>query len=712
MSPIPPKPGTLTFLLLAALPAYAQEKATIHRDVYGVPHIYAATEPAGAYALALVQCEDYAKQVFENLRIASGRLAELQGEKGVESDRLVELWRIPELARQIWERSPASTQQILQAFADGLNHYRRAHPDEVPDALEATPLQIAAWLKFFLLRNSFGILNYDINNTLKTAAPPPFPTGQSSTFVLGGSRTASGKPILLIDPHWPSDGQSSWIEFHLHAGKLDVGGFAVPGMPFAGLGYTSRVAWGATAGGADSADAFELRVNPNSPRQYWFDGAWRDMTARQVEIPVKTATGVERRPVTLRESVHGPVVREEAGRTFAGAICGWKDVTPFEQWLRMNRAQSKAEFLDAAGLDQLTWINLTYATADGHLGYIQTGCAPIRPERPGPFVAVDGTRSAAMWTGVLPFAKLPQLHDPAAGWIQNCNTAANTVTSGLRMTESDFPPGTLFGHYEKDGKLWRGRGDRAAQVLARMTKATLADARDLAFDTYAPAVAIWRPALIAAYEKHAASTPDPQLDLKQAVDAFRHWDARVTRSSTAQTVFRFWREEYHRLRPDSLGDAQGYSYPKSDAEMADAMKALQAAVARMKKLYGSVLVPWGQVLRLRREGLDLALDGDAGAPFASEVMRATGPPVMTEDGRLVYIGGQVVTSVIELTSPIRVWTVVPFGQSRKPGTRHSTDQMRLFVESGMRPAWHDWASLRDRIESTRTVQYSPRAGLP
>ena len=70
-----------------------------------------------------------------------------------------------------------------------------------------------------------------------------------------------------------------------------------------------------------------------------------------------------------------------------------------------------------------------------------------------------------MWNGRLPFDKLPQVHDPSTGWIQNCNTAAPTVTSGLTMKGSDFPPGTIFGHYAGGRRVWRGRGDRASEVL-------------------------------------------------------------------------------------------------------------------------------------------------------------------------------------------------------------------------------------------------------
>lgn len=680
-------------------------EATVHRDVFGVPHIFADTEEAGAFALAQAMCEDYSDQVFENLRMGVGRSAEVLGESVLDRDRNVHLWRIPEIAQMMWDRSPPRTRRLLEAFADGLNAYRADHPEETRFSLEATPIQVLALSKYFVHSPSLRILEVDASTTLRLRPAPESPTGQSSTFVIGGSRTASGHPILMIDPHWPAEGTHSWYEFHLTAGRLDIGGFAMPGMPFALLGYTPGATWGGTAGGADSGDVFELEIHPNNPDHYLFDGEWRAMDTREARVWVKTADGIEQRRFTFRETVHGPVVEETDGRVFAGAVCGWKDTGFVEQFLEMNRAKNKQEFLNAVGEDQLTWVNLTYATADGDIGYVQTGCAPLRPERPGRELALDGTRSSAMWQGVVPFDQLPQVHNPAADWIQNCNTAANTVTEGLQLKASDFPPGVVYGHYS-EGPVWRGRGERATEVLTSMRGATLEEAKDLAFDTTTMDARYWAAPLVAAYDARRSTVEDPLFDLRAAADAVRNWDHRVVKESTGATVFHFWREEYHKLRPEAFGAAVKHkAFPQSPDEQTDAFKALQAAVERMRDLYGSVLVPWGRVLRLRRHGLDLPLDGSPGGVWGSEVLRSTGGSAMNEDGQIEFRGGQVVTTVVELTDPIRVWSIAPWGQSRKKGAVHATDQMRLYSAGEMRPTWHDWASLRDQIETSRTYAY-------
>ena len=101
---------------------------------------------------------------------------------------------------------------------------------------------------------------------------------------------------------------------------------------------------------------------------------------REAVIRVKTAAGeTEDRTIRIRESLHGPIILEQDGRVVAGAICGAHDTTRLEQWLEMNRAQSAEELRNALRMDQASLLNLTYATRDGHFGYIQAGMCPRRP---------------------------------------------------------------------------------------------------------------------------------------------------------------------------------------------------------------------------------------------------------------------------------------------------------------------------------------------
>lgn len=700
--------------LLAANPPCptppATQKAVIYRDVYGIPHIFADTEESAAFAIAQAQCADMGMQVFNNLRAGVGRQAEVLGEAAVESDRLMHLWRVPETAERIWQESPPRTKRYLQAFCDGLNAYRQAHADECGSALEATPTQVIALFRRSDVLPSHGIAQLCANLGLKQ--PPPATTfpNQSSTWVIGPSRTASGRPIVFIDPHWPSEGETSWWEFHVHAGRLQAGGFTMPGIPFVGLGYTDGVAWAATAGGADSADVFELKVNPQNPDQYWYDGQWHDMVVRETTITVATADQrTEQRQLRFRESLHGPIVAEQDGRVLAGAVCGVRDTLRVEQWMAMNFAHSSDELRAAFRLDQANWLNVTYGTRDGHFGYIQTGMCPLRGSGPYNMVGVDdGTQSKTYWQGRVPFDALPQVHDPASGWLQSCNTAANYVTEGHTLKAEDFPPGVVCGHYAPDGRTWRGRGRRCFEVMPTMHDVTIQDAREFALDTFAPAGPIWVPPLLAAYDARKQDISDPDLSMKMMVDVVREWDFHCRKDSVGMTAFRFWREQYGKLHPEAFGENEAYGAPQTGAEQLDAMKALRAAADELIQTFGSPLVPWGQVLRLRRGGVDLPLDGDVGFFGGVECLRATGTQNKDQSGRFIFNGGQVIPTVVELTDQIQVWSIVPYGQSRRPESPHYADQARLYSAGQMRPAWHTWSQLRDHVESTERYEYQPQ----
>jgi acyl-homoserine-lactone acylase len=165
--------------------------------------------------------------------------------------------------------------------------------------------------------------------------------------------------------------------------------------------------------------------------------------------------------------------------------------------------------------------------------------------------------------------------------------------------------------------------------------------------------------------------------------------------------------EYGKLHPEAFGENEAFVAPKTSHEQRDAVKALGAAAAYLKQTFGSPLTPWGQILRLRRGALDLPLDGDVGFFGGIECLRATGTEKPDKSGRFIFNGGQVIPTVVELTDPIQVWSLVPYGRSRRPESRHFADQAHLYSESRMRPAWHTWVQLRDHVESKKVVEYRP-----
>jgi acyl-homoserine lactone acylase PvdQ len=171
---------------------------------------------------------------------------------------------------------------------------------------------------------------------------------------------------------------------------------------------------------------------------------------------------------------------------------------------------------------------------------------------------------------------------------------------------------------------------------------------------------------------------------------------------------RYWRAEYGNLHPEAFGENEAFGAPKTETELRDAVKALHAAADYLKSHFGSPLAPWGQLLRLRHGDLDLPLDGDVGFFGGIECRRATGTDKPDKTGRFVFNGGQVIPTDMKLTDPIQVWSIVPYGQSRRPGSRHYADQAHLYSEGRMGPAWHTWSQLRDHVESVKVIEYRSR----
>ena len=285
---------------------------------------------------------------------------------------------------------------------------------------------------------------------------------------------------------------------------MQAGGFALPGLPFVGLGYTDGVAWAGTAGGADSADVFELKTNPQNPDQYWYDDQWREMDIREVTVRVKTASGDDGRAQSA-----DPRKRARSG----GSGTGRASVRRGD--LRCSRHAPSRTM--AGNEPRPVRRGTPRCLPHGPGGLAQSH---LRHARRSLWIHPDGDVSAARqrslqhaghrrrnalreanWQGRIPFDELPQLHDPDSGWLQSCNTAANYVTEGQSLRAGRLSARsavrTLF---SRRSDLARSgatvfRGDAQDAATSRSNRPA-----QFALETYAPAGPIWAQPLCAAYD--------------------------------------------------------------------------------------------------------------------------------------------------------------------------------------------------------------------
>jgi penicillin amidase len=481
-------------------------KIELLRDRWGVPHVFADTDAGAMYGLGYATAQDRAFQMYYNLRIIQGRLAEVVGDVKVGVTRQAPQGRTSALRSDIQMRTigywPAAQEtagqldpearQLLEAYSRGVNDYISNHPKELLYLFEKYDLKpepwtpaacLASWWRLGLFFAGDGLREMEPYYQLKSGARqagrfaatdatagrlhvrddasviqradvsdawvqqvtdyatqhnlmrkvetpaiegPPGPKF-SHAWVVGGKRTTTGSTVLVSDPQTPVRNPSLWYEFHISGKTFNARGLGVAGSPNILIGFTPKIAWGLTALGADQADLFVLKTDPNRPNQYCLDGQWRDMEIRTETIKVKDAP-----PQTLvfRRTHFGPVVTALAMGIHRGDEVALKRVPicdpqrdTFRGILDMVRAQDVRQFQKALGGWTFPSANCLFGDAQGHIGYKTVLSLPIRSSHSllDGTAAHEGWDSANDWQGFLPQELLPQVIDPAQGWLVSAN---------------------------------------------------------------------------------------------------------------------------------------------------------------------------------------------------------------------------------------------------------------------------------------------------
>lgn len=243
----------------------------------------------------------------------------------------------------------------------------------------------------------------------------------SNSWVIGGSRTRSGKPILANDMHLSLRAPAIWYLAALHGGGFNVAGMTLPGVPVVVAGHSDRVAWGYTNAMVDDVDFFVERVDSANPTRYLTPGGWAEMTVRPETIQVK---GGERVIHNVRTTRHGPVLSDAddrgGNRVLAMQWTAYEPSTEVVALLGMNTARSAAEFTTALRGFNNPHQNVIFADRDGRFGYWMGGRVPIRRGGDG-VLPQPGWTGEADWTGWLGFDQHPHVLQPADGFVVTAN---------------------------------------------------------------------------------------------------------------------------------------------------------------------------------------------------------------------------------------------------------------------------------------------------
>lgn len=675
-------------LLLAVCGAAQAGEVTLQRDLWGVPHLFAATLPDAAYGLGYAQAEDRLEQLCTNYRLALGRMAEVAGPDYVEHDWQQRLAGHEEVCRRRYPTLSADVRAVCEAYTAGVRAFVAAHPERRTETfLEPEPWMIPALGRLIIFGWPMGEAMTELG---RRTADQPF----SNQWAVRPERTADGGAFLLTDPHIPWDGPFRFYEFRLHAGGVDASGFGPLGAPMIGLGHNAYLGWACTTGGPDTTDVYVERLDPENPHRYRYDAEWRNLSSQQITIKVRGAAAVTR---PIERSHHGPIVLREPGKAYAVACPYFDQIGAVEQLFRMMTSRNLAEFNRALALCQLMPQNVMMADVEGNIQYVRTGRVPIRPPGFDFSRPVPGNTSRSEWLGIHPAGDLIQVLNPPTGYLQNCNIAPDTMATGLQFDVQAYP-GYLFN--DTPGRT-TSRGRRAVELLDANPHLTLDQAKALVFDTHADQCEPW----LAAVRQAAAAIDldeafgDGAAALRSTVAGLAAWDGFMSQDSMPATWYRglrlFAQQEKLRVTGQPL-DAQAQRR---------LLRCLANCLKALHDKFGTIDVTYGQVLRLRRGDRSWPLSG--GESGGGQTLRAISAGM--EDGVWSGHGGQNWVQLIQFKpGAVRSWTVTPYGQSDDPQSPHFTDQAeQLFSPGKLKPTWFQPAELEGHIESTETLTYEP-----
>ena len=405
---------------------------TVYRDASGIPHIVAENAHDLFYAQGFVTAQDRLWAMESQRRAAHGTLSEIVGERGLKNDTFMRILGMTESAEADWETLDAETQSALQAYADGVNAYLAQADGKLPlefkilgiTPQEWTPIDSLVFGKLVAwgLSNNYQdelvvtklvaatsweeaitlLPNYpgpdvipDANAAAlsdtatalleasadwQSATPLAKPDQGSNAWVVGGSHTASGLPLLAGDPHQGLSMPTLWYEVGLRTsdGQYDVVGASLPGLPGIEIGHNAHIAWAVTNARPDVQDLFIETLNADGT-QYQFMDEWKDLTIREETIQVKDGETVT---LKVRSTQHGPILTDatpDSEDTLALRWTGLDEGRPLAQAIiQLDQSQNWDEFRAATALWQLPGMNFVYADIDGNIGFQMSGAVPVR----------------------------------------------------------------------------------------------------------------------------------------------------------------------------------------------------------------------------------------------------------------------------------------------------------------------------------------------
>jgi len=700
------------------------ETITIVRDDWGIAHIYGKTDADVVFGLMYAQAEDDFNRVETNFINSQGRLGEAEGEKEIWRDLRMKLFIDPADLKANYNESPAWLKALMDGWANGLNFYLATHPNVKPRVIT----KFEPWMALSFSEGSIGgdiervNLNqleafYGTQPAAKTAwreeqeflAPPKEPAGSNGVAV-SGMNTASGKAMLLINPHtsffFREEAQMVSEEGLNAYGALTWGQF------FIYQGFNDKAGWMHTSSSVDNIDEYLETVTKKADGSYTYKVGTeeRPLVAKKIVVPYKSGTGMTQREFTTYRTHRGPVVRQatENGDT------KWVSVHLMEEPMKaliQSYSRTKARTLDeykkVMDIHTNSSNNTLYANAAGDIAYFHSNFIPKRDDKFDWTKPVDGSNPATEWNGVLSFDESPNVVNPKNGWVYNTNNYPFSAAG-----PGNSPKQSAFPKYVDAGSE-NPRGVHAIRALTGKKGLTLDTLiTDVAFDAFQPEFEIQIPLLLKAHAAAPASNP-LKAKTADAIAVLKDWDYRWSATSVPQSVAMFYGDDlWTRVQADARkASVPVYEYMKSRATPQQRLESLAAAIDKLTADFGKWQTPWGDINRFQRNDGAIVQKFDDRKPstpvmFASArwgSLASFGARAYPDTKKWYGTSGNSFVAVIEFGDQVKAKAVTAGGLNSVPGSKHFTDQAERYATGKLRDVYF----YRDQLKGHTEREYKP-----
>ena len=662
-------------LFISGCNSNSNKTSEILWDNYGVPHIFAKDYNELFYLFGWAQMRNHANLMLRLFAQSRGRAAEYYGKKHVDSDKWVHTHNIPNRAKDWLELQNPTFKRYFESFVNGINDYANNFPSDID--IENKPVLPITSLD--LLTHYQRVIMYHFVTNPRDTQFDPYSINKntgSNTWAIGPSKSASGNTMLIINPHLSWGDMFTWFEVQLNCYPLDIYGATLVGSPFIGIGFNEYIGWAHTNNVHDGQDLYKLTLTDGGYK--WGDDV-KSFDERTIQLNIKQNNDdINTEKYLIKESVHGPIIREDEDHAYALRVVGQDQPFVFEQYFDMALSKNFQDFEKAISRLQNPFFTTMYADRDGRILHLFGGRTPVRPEGDWDWLGiVPGDTPATLWNRTHSYDELPKVIDAKSGWLQNANDPPWTTTLPLELNRHDYPSymSRNFMHF---------RAQRSARMAYEDQEITFNELLDYKMDTRMELADRLLDDLIS-----SAIASEDEL-LNKASTVLSDWDRCANNDSKGAILFKKWVDavgfkiDNSELFKIPWDESNPIKTPYGIKNIEFALETLKSVALDVIDKYDSLNVAWGDVYRIIIDDVDLPSNGGPGDPYG--IFRVTGyKPI--KDNRYAAIGGDSFQAIVEFSSPLKALVSIGYGNASQKNSMYRSNQAKFYSQKKLRHAW-------------------------